>query len=286
MLAFRRVHTHCNDEDRGYFGPPPTAKLHGAFEAVIGTEDYVLPLTVGRCNLTTLLFEIVRDGVSWMRTGSLVNEYNNSFHIRTKKKVAGRCFILTNTVEGEQDSKNVVCLVQSQWSVEDGCRLCLWKKSNSEHLVEFLLFANEDTYLLDVLRTSQTRKDIIEACKVTDACDGSNVSWPCMWEIHNKEASKHRDDYFFTEKRKKSYRSTGGRESRFVHCINTTSRQVPLHLMRLLYSTRHCDGYGVGKCVHWSNFNAKSARSTLHSIWSPDDFSEANFNRVSGFQSK
>ncbi|CCI11393.1 unnamed protein product [Albugo candida] len=35
MLAFRRVHTHCNDEDRGYFGPPPTAKLHGAFEAVI-----------------------------------------------------------------------------------------------------------------------------------------------------------------------------------------------------------------------------------------------------------
>lgn len=64
MLAFRRVHTHCNDEDRGYFGPPPTAKLHGAFEAVIGTEDYVLPLTVGRCNLTTLLFEIVRDGVS------------------------------------------------------------------------------------------------------------------------------------------------------------------------------------------------------------------------------
>lgn len=57
----------------------------------------------------------------------------------------------------------------------------LWKKSNSEHLVEFLLFANEDTYLLYVVRTSETRKDIIEACKVTDTCDGFNDMYHTMY---------------------------------------------------------------------------------------------------------
>lgn len=166
-LAFWRIYSKCNVNYFGLGGYAPELQTLGGLELAPYSEEY-----------------------TYVTYGEAVQHQLEKLPIASGSRYYKRIPFIKSNV---QSNDEVVCLVQRYHLAEQECRTCLRQKNKFRPLREFHVWHDGSDYVLFVLHTSHAKKDIIEACTITDACaEFSNVyhDQVCR-EVHNREVSKY-----------------------------------------------------------------------------------------------
>lgn len=166
-LAFWRIYSKCNINYLGRRGYAPKLQTLGELKLAPDSKEY-----------------------TYVTYGEVVQHQLEELPIASGSRYYNRIPLIGSNV---QSNDEVVCLVQRYHLAEQECRTCLRQKNKFRPLREFHVWHDGSDYVLFVLHTSHAKKDIIEACTITDACaEFSNVyhDQVCR-EVHNREVSKY-----------------------------------------------------------------------------------------------